>query len=153
VHFLRMWNMRLVCDSSLYVTARLLTVDPFVNRSARFKTGRGRAESESGSISRPAWLESGSISRPARLESGSISRPAESGPARALDGLYYNRAFSCDITVTWKPYGRPFWCIQLNGDLVCCIMRVQNAAQTWQLMDLPHKYVRYRYPVHVICET
>jgi len=30
---------------------------------------------------------------------------------------------------------------------------VQNAAQTWQLMDLPHKYVRYRYPVHVICET
>ena len=43
--------------------------------------------------------------------------------------------------------------VQLNGDLVCCMMRVQNAAQTWQLMDLPHKYVRYRYPVHVICET
>jgi len=20
------------------------------------------------------------------------------------------RAFSCDVTVTWKPYGRPFWC-------------------------------------------
>ena len=32
-------------------------------------------------------------------------------------------------------------------------MRLQNAVQTWQLMDLPHKYVRYRYPVHVICET
>ena len=40
-------------------------------------------------------------------------------------------------------------CVQLNGDLVYCMMRVQNAAQTWQLMDLPHKYVRYRYPVHV----
>ena len=43
--------------------------------------------------------------------------------------------------------------VQLNRDLVCCMMRVQNAAQNWQLMDLPHKYVRYRYPVHVICET
>jgi len=43
--------------------------------------------------------------------------------------------------------------VQLNGDLVCCMMRVQNAAQTGQLMDLPHKYVRYRYPVHIICET
>ena len=43
--------------------------------------------------------------------------------------------------------------VQLNGDLVCCMVRVQNAVQTWQLMDLPHKYVRYRYPVHVICET
>ena len=43
--------------------------------------------------------------------------------------------------------------VQLNGGLVCCTMCVQNAAQTWQLMDLPHKYVRYRYPVHVICET
>ena len=42
--------------------------------------------------------------------------------------------------------------VQLNGDLVCCKMRMQNAVQTWQLMDLPHKYVRYRYPVHVICE-
>ena len=31
--------------------------------------------------------------------------------------------------------------------------RMQNAVQTWQLRDLPHKYVRYRYPVHVICET
>jgi len=31
--------------------------------------------------------------------------------------------------------------VQLNGDLVCCMMRMQNAAQTWQLMDLPHKYV------------
>jgi len=30
---------------------------------------------------------------------------------------------------------------------------MQNAVQTWQLMDLPHKYVRYHYPVHVICET
>jgi len=20
------------------------------------------------------------------------------------------RAFSCDVTVTWKPYGRPLWC-------------------------------------------
>jgi len=37
--------------------------------------------------------------------------------------------------------------------LVCCMMRTQNAVQTWQLMDSPHKYVRYRYPVHVICET
>ena len=43
--------------------------------------------------------------------------------------------------------------VQLNGDLVCCMMRIQNAVQTWQLMDLPHKYVQYRYPVHVICET
>ena len=43
--------------------------------------------------------------------------------------------------------------VQLNGDLVCCTMHLQNAVQTWQLMDLPHKYVRYRYPVHVICET
>ena len=43
--------------------------------------------------------------------------------------------------------------VQLNGDLVCCMMRVQNAVPTWQLMDLPHKYVQYRYPVHVICET
>ena len=43
--------------------------------------------------------------------------------------------------------------VQLNGDLVCCMMHVQNAVQTWQLMDLPQKYVRYRYPVHVICET
>ena len=34
-----------------------------------------------------------------------------------------------------------------------CMMRMQNAVQTWQLMDLPHKYVRYRYPVHVIYET
>ena len=43
--------------------------------------------------------------------------------------------------------------VQLNGDLLCCMVCVQNAVQTWQLMDLPHKYVRYRYPVHVICET
>ena len=43
--------------------------------------------------------------------------------------------------------------VQLNGDLVCCKLRMQNTVQTWQLMDLPHKYVRYRYPVHVICET
>ena len=43
--------------------------------------------------------------------------------------------------------------VQLNGDLVCYTMRLQNAVQTWQLMDLPHKYVRYRYPLHVICET
>ena len=35
--------------------------------------------------------------------------------------------------------------VQLNGDLVRCMMRVQNAAQTWQLMDLPHK-------LHVTCE-
>ena len=31
--------------------------------------------------------------------------------------------------------------------------RMQNAVQTWQLIDLPLKYVRYRYPVQVICET
>jgi len=43
--------------------------------------------------------------------------------------------------------------VQLNGDLVCCTMHLQNAVQTWQLMDLPHKYVRHRYPVHFICET
>jgi len=43
--------------------------------------------------------------------------------------------------------------LQLNGDLVCCMMRVQNVAQSWQLMDFPHKYVWYCYPVHVICET
>ena len=43
--------------------------------------------------------------------------------------------------------------VQLNGDLVCCMMCMQNAVQTWQLMDLPHKYVQYCYPVHVICET
>jgi len=43
--------------------------------------------------------------------------------------------------------------IQLNGDLVCCKLCMQNAVQTWQLMDLPHKYGRYRYLVHVICET
>ena len=43
--------------------------------------------------------------------------------------------------------------VQLNGDLVRCMMRMQHAVQTWQLMDVPHKYVRYHYPVHVICET
>ena len=43
--------------------------------------------------------------------------------------------------------------VQLNGDLVCGKLRMQNAVQTWQLMDLNHKYVWYRYPVHVICET
>jgi len=52
----------------VYVTVRLLTVDPFVNhqriikRSARLKTSRGCTESESRSMSRPAQLESGSIS-------------------------------------------------------------------------------------------
>ena len=44
--------------------------------SSFFQPGRGRAESESGSISRPAWLEGRSISQPTRLESG---------PARVLD--------------------------------------------------------------------
>ena len=43
--------------------------------------------------------------------------------------------------------------VQLNGALVCCTMLLQNAVQTRQLTDLPRKYVRYRYLVHVICET
>ena len=76
----------------------------------------------------------------------------------------------CTISYSWNWWGYRLECfhvtsqsrenrtgghfgVQLNGDLVCCMMRMQNAVQTWQLMDLPHKYVQYRYPVHVICET
>ena len=63
-----------------------------------------------------------------------------------------NRAFSCDVTVTWKPYGRPFWCtVEWRLSMLHDVRA--KCAQTWQLMDLPHKYVRYRYLVHVICET
>ena len=62
-------------------------VNRIINRSAWFKTGWGRAESDSGSISQPAWLESGSRSRLAR---------SESGPARTLDGLYYNSTKALD---------------------------------------------------------
>ena len=104
--------MKPFIQDSVYVTARLLTVDPFnriINRSARFKTGRGHAESESGSISRTSWLESGSISRPSQLESGSISRLArsESG-SRAVNG-HWSIAFMCTImklpdTISLEPF-------------------------------------------------
>ena len=63
----------------VYVTARLLTVQPDYKPVG---PGRGHAESESGSISRPMAY--------ARLESGPISRPMayawlESGPACVLN--------------------------------------------------------------------
>jgi len=49
----------------------MLTVDLFVNRSARFKTGQGCAESESGRVRK--WVNKLAWS--------------ESWPARALDGF------------------------------------------------------------------